>query len=189
MVGMYILGNAWLAIGLYHAGVMCALKFGRGGPKRCTKGMDKVGRLYLLTIVYAAGGVLLYVLWPYTNIDSKTASEQLRNYGLNQQTWGYFFAYFCLVNPILEELFWRGYLGEDTRRPVMNDLFFAGYHALVLAAFADLIWIVPVIAACVLAGWLWRMLRMMSNELLIPVITHLAADVSIVIAVSYRVFQ
>ncbi len=100
----------------------------------------------------------------------------------------WFALYFCCVNGPVEELFWRGYLGQDSRRPTLRDAAFGGYHALVLLAFAGVIWAVPVFVGCLFAGWLWRMMRAATGGLALPVVTHLIADAGIVAAVHLRVF-
>jgi len=43
-------------------------------------------------------------------------------------------------------------------------------------------------AACAFGAWLWRMLRQVSGSLMIPVLAHIAADISIVTAVYLRLF-
>ena len=53
--------------------------------------------------------------------------------GLSSSTsWLLFIAYFSLVNPFIEEYFWRGVLGSNTKKFYIGDLVYAGYHALVL---------------------------------------------------------
>jgi membrane protease YdiL (CAAX protease family) len=142
---------------------------------------------YLTAIVFAAGGVIFYLVWPCIDPEG-TIAGRLGGYGLNRAIWPYFAVYFCVVNSLVEELFWRGLLGESTKIIRPNDLFFAGYHALVLAAFTDPIWIAPVFGACVFAGWLWRLLRTTTGGLAVPIVTHLAADIGIVVAVHFRLY-
>ena len=39
--------------------------------------------------------------------------------------------YYATVHPVLEEIFWRGYLSRAHRSPVVTDVAFAGYHVVV----------------------------------------------------------
>lgn len=185
-IGMYALRSAWLAIGLYHAGALAVVLSNRSKSRSpiFSKGP---AALYLTIAIFAAGGFIFYLLWPYIASGS-VISDKLHDYGINKTIWLYFAVYFCVVNSITEEFFWRGYLGDDRKGPVLNDFLFAGYHALVLLAFASPVWTLPVIAACAFAGWLWRTLRRIRGGLAVPILTHLAADVSIVAAVHFRLF-
>jgi len=187
LIGMYGSGSAWAAIGGYHVGMLVAMVLGK-----CCREKDETRRhvsplVWLSAIVFAAGGLVFYFIWPYVIPTGQTLAR-LQAFGITREIWPYFAVYFCVVNSAIEEFFWRGYLRDDTRSLRANDLFFAGYHALVLLAFASPVWAVPVFAACAFAGWLWRRLRACTGGLALPVVTHLLADVSIVLAVHFRVF-
>lgn len=188
-LGMYGAYSAWTALGLYHAGMLVALAMQGQGRVGIGKSQLKLHWLLLVTVVFAMGGVLLYVLWPLLGRDGSMLADRLAVFGVTRTTWPLLAVYFCLVNSTLEEFFWRGRLGSDTRHITRNDVFFAGYHAFVMMAFANPIWALPVFVACAFGGWLWRRLRSLSGGLLLPVLTHIAADISIVVAVHLRAFQ
>jgi membrane protease YdiL (CAAX protease family) len=188
LVGMYYFGSAWMAIGLYHAGMIAAMLTCRSDKHIADQKRKASPLLYLTPLVFAAGGLIFYLIWPYFDPNG-AVSGRLHEYGINRSMWPYFAVYFCVVNSFVEELFWRGLLGNTSVKLHPNDLYFAGYHALVLAAFTDLVWSLPVFVACAFAGWLWRMLRSATGGLFIPIITHLVADVGIVIAVHARLFR
>ena len=57
-----------------------------------------------------------------------------------------------------------------------NDFLFAGYHLLVLVLFLEWIWILPALGVLLAAGWFWRQLRRRQGGLLLPVVSHMAAD-------------
>jgi membrane protease YdiL (CAAX protease family) len=138
-------------------------------------------------LVFAAGGAVLYAVWPLVAPETEI-STKLAALGVTKTSWTWFAVYFCAANPLIEEFLWRGLLGSDDTRVHPNDLLFAGYHGLVVAAFVSPIWALPVIAVCVFAGWLWRMLRVQSGGLLLPILTHIVADVSIAAAVYFRLY-
>lgn len=187
-VGLYGLGSAWLAIFAYHAGMLLVVLLGRsarGGHG--VKGGVR-GWWYASVVVYALGGIALYVLWPFILPAGSNVALRLGSLGVTRQIWPYFAVYFCCANSLIEELFWRGHLRDDSRRVTVNDFAFAGYHALVLVAFTGLIWAVPVFLACAFAAWLWRMMRASTGSLVMPLITHFVADLGIVAAVHLRLF-
>ena len=89
----------------------------------------------------------------------------------------------CSRELVLEEMFLRGYHGQASTWPVWSDLWFAGYHLLILERFLHGYWLPP--ALCVLTGiaWFWRWLARRCDGMLINYASHVAADVGIVAAV------
>jgi len=187
-VGVYCLHSAWIALISYHAAMLAVVILGRGsGMGSVTK--RRLWSCWILTVaLYTAGGIALYAIWPCVWPEGGFVRARLADLGVNRQNWPYFALYFCCLNSLIEELFWRGYLGQDSRRPTLRDAAFAGYHSLVLLAFTRALWAIPVFAGCVFAAWLWRMMRAATGSLVLPVITHLAVDLAIVTAVHLRVF-
>lgn len=188
-VGLFGFRSAWAALGIYHAGMLAFFMYSRHHGANLSTRPVRLTLLLPATLIFAVGGVLLYVLWPYLGKDGDTIPSRLMEYGINHANWPFFAVYFVVVNSILEELFWRGSLGTDVTRPTANDFFFGGYHVLVLLAFAYPVWALPVFAATAFAGWLWRMLKRLDGSLTIPLVTHVVADVSIVVAVYMRAFS
>jgi hypothetical protein len=62
-------------------------------------------------------------------------------------------------------------------------VFFGGYHVLVLAYFIPWSWGLLVAALLVLVAWVWRTVATRLGGLLIPALTHLAADASVILSV------
>jgi hypothetical protein len=144
-------------------------------------------RYYLLIVTAllgAAGGLLLYLLWPWLGIPSDL-SRYLQSNGLSLEAWPYFIAYFVLINPWLEEFFWRGCLGSDSKLPVLNDLFFAGYHLMVLAGKVDFIWLIAVFIVLSLAAWFWRQANRWNHGLTSSIVSHFAADLTLILVIYY----
>jgi hypothetical protein len=83
--------------------------------------------------------------------------------------------------PWITEWYWRGVLGSESRLPVASDVAFAGYHAVVLVAFIPGYWAVLTAATLTGAAWLWRQLAARAGGLLVPVATHLLADLSVIV--------
>jgi len=185
LVGLYVLKNAWIAIGLYHLGITVFLVAGGKGslPKRVCTGwnsiMAAVGIVIPVIIIPA-----IFIFWQYMRLENLHLSTALANFGLGGTSWLFFMIYFSTVQPFLEELYWRGYLENDCKYFSWTDLAFAGYHILVLAWFIKLPWLV--IAFIVLAGaaYIWRYTASRLEGLIVPLLSHIVADVSI-IAVTY----
>jgi len=184
VLGLHVFHNAWVAFGFYH-GAILAIVMAHGKPG-CWRELF-IGwewRLGSGSIAFGlGGGVLLFLLAPYADINSSNIEPILERLGLQGNLWLLFVIYHSLVNPWFEELFWRGFLVSDKKHPVLNDILFAGYHALVLVLFLDLVWIGLAMVILTLAGWLWRQIRRQRKGLLLPVVSHMSADTSIMAVV------
>ncbi|MGG1663539.1 CPBP family intramembrane glutamic endopeptidase [Brevibacillus sp. NRS-1366] len=95
-------------------------------------------------------------------------------------------AILMLVNPILEEVYWRGYMHQKLsgkHKPgaviLMTALFYSLYHFLsVVPLFAwpyNVLMVVPVF----LAGVIWGYMRQQQHSLVGSIISHILADVGI----------
>jgi len=141
-VGLVALRNAWVAILSYHLCMVIILFFARTKiPFTQIHARSNYKILIVVSILGGAGGLLLYLFWPLLAIP-KDISIYLQNIGLTSSIWPYFLVYFILVNPWLEEYYWRGYLGSNSQNITLNDLLFSGYHIIVLAGKIDIIWLV-----------------------------------------------
>ena len=189
LAGVYMFNNAFLAIGLYHAGMLLVMLIWKNQRPEYNVNTKLLKWVYMTFAVFAAGGVILYFSWPYFNPNSSMITDKLYILGINKQNWTAFSIYFCVVNAIIEEFFWRGYLGVESLRVNKNDMFFGGYHAFVLLAFTKPIWILPAFVVCAIGGWLWRIMHKISGGLTYPILTHVIADFSIVLAVYYRIYR
>jgi hypothetical protein len=175
--GLYWLHNAWVAVLLYHLGMVAMLS----GEKQWSHGRSLfAGYAHWHVPVTAFGGIgagaLLYLLWPLTGKMAGSFGAHLASFGLTPALWPLFFGYFILVNPWLEELYWRGYLGDSSLRPTWNDLFFAGYHLLVLAIFVSRPWLLLTLCALVAVAWIWRQLARQQHGLCASMLSHAFAD-------------
>lgn len=184
LVGLYIFSSAWLSMLLYHAGM--ALVLWVSGSWRLGKQPAKLTEWLALLLVVAgsaAAGLVILTLWPVIKLVELSLSAELVALGLTGTVWTIFIFYYFTVNPILEELFWRGLLGQKTLRPTLTDVWFAGYHMLVLVQFARLPWVVASFLTLVAAAWFWQQLAHRSGGLTFPILSHAAADAGIIGAV------
>jgi hypothetical protein len=183
LLGLYALGNAWVAVLGYHVGIAVVLTLARAWPSARSLLRGFCARsVLLLAPVFLLAGPAIYLAWPLAHLESVELGSALSDLGLDSSAL-VFFAWYSVANPWIEELYWRGFLGSDRAAPVLADVLFGGYHVLVLWLLVD--WPFAVAAGVVLAatGWLWRMLVRRCGGLLVPALTHLVADAAIVAAI------
>jgi membrane protease YdiL (CAAX protease family) len=186
-IGCHVFRNAWFALVGYHLGIIAVL--GSGRQFQAVKLQPGAQGLSLLAALLGlSAGLLLLLLWPLLEI-SPGIKASLITLGLDAKMWPFFIAYFAFANPFLEEIYWRGYLGNPSPRLVPDDLWFALYHLLVTAAYAN--FMIQMLALCglVFAAWMWRQLVNRSGSLLASIISHMLADFSILSAVYLRMMR
>ncbi|MDX2472595.1 MAG: CPBP family glutamic-type intramembrane protease [Candidatus Krumholzibacteria bacterium] len=182
LIGLHLLGSAWISFLIYHGLVLVAVWRETGLRRDLLRGWHKLVGLGAIGFG-VGGGVLIYTLAPYAGINADLINPAIGKLGLAGTGWLLFVIYHTLVNPWFEEILWRGKLGHDGLKPVWGDVLFAGYHVLVLMLFLEWLWILLAFVVLVAAGWFWRQLRRRHEGLLLPVISHLAADGSIMAVV------
>lgn len=186
-VGLYIFKSAWTAILAYHIGIVLVLLFQRPTNlwTKIKSGWDFKEGMILTLACSLAGGVLLLFL-PAMQPDNSSLSSSLSALGLTEDTWILFVVYFSIIHPILEEIIWRGYICDNSKSkyPSLLDFTFAGYHILVLVWFVTIPWIAISFAVLAMASWIWQTTSTRNNGLLIPIVSHIAADLSVILAVT-----
>jgi uncharacterized protein len=183
-LGLFVAHSAWAALIGYHLLMAAFLTFSGAWPEQLRKfrSAGSLRWIVLAIVIGVSGGIGLYWLWPVFGIIPSLGKELLP-LGLNPVSWPFFILYFSLVNPWLEEIFWRGWLGSESRSPKPADLFFAGFHLLVLATYVP--WPSMLFALLVLSGvgWFWRQVTRREQSLLPSSLSHLDADAAILIVI------
>ena len=183
LIGVHLLKSGWAAILLYHAGMLALLPLlgGLRPLRACARGWS-ARAFVLLVIPCLSSGPALFVLVPYVapSLDLGAALDSL---GLRGGSWLVFMAYYAIVNPWLEEGYWRGVLASSSPSITASDVFFGGYHVLVLVYFIAWWWGLLVAALLMGVAWVWRKVATRCGGVLIPALTHLAADASVILAV------
>ncbi len=192
--GLYAFSSAWLAIGLYHAGIVAAWIW------RVRQGETTTRRRALmtarwLTVVLGLGtmaGTLLAVAALLPVVLGEAATETSRHLaaalvrsGLEGTGWWAFVLYFVTVHPVLEEIAWRDFLLEKRKGWHLSDAEFALYHLPVLWFLfpGEVLLLGLAFASLNLAGWAWRQMAWRAGGLRLAVVTHLGADAGIMGAV------
>jgi membrane protease YdiL (CAAX protease family) len=186
-IGFLVLHNVWVAVLSYHLGMIAVILL--SGTRISLKSLFQRTNNKILPVLAAiglCGGMLLYVLWPFLSIPDNIG-YYLQNRGLTDQVWPFFITYLIIVNPFLEEFYWRGFLSNPSKGIIVNDFFFSGYHILVLGSNVAPVWSAVVFAVLTGAAWFWRQTNRISSNLLPSLACHLAADASILLVIYYMI--
>lgn len=185
-LGLFVSRTAWSALLSFHLAILISLLIAKPKiPVKILLTSHHIKWILISVLLCGSSGITLYLLWNKLGITGGL-SAHVEAIGLNQFTWIPFIAYFTLANPLLEEYFWRGYLGSSTRNFYASDFFYAGFHGLVLMNHVQGSMVVYSLALLILAGWFWRQIARADDGLLAPVLGHMAADFTILLAVFLR---
>jgi hypothetical protein len=182
-LGLFVAHSAWVAWLGYQLAMLAILSFDRQWHHAPTL----VGRQLFwwsaaAAMLTACAGVGVYVLAPLFNV-SGTIAARSTAVGLSGGAWLPFIVAVALTNPWLEEVYWRGYLGSGSPGLTPADVWFGGYHVLLVVGFLSPWWFVPVLVVLSAVSWGWRQITRISGGLAVSAMSHLAADVSILLAV------
>ena len=186
-LGLFWFHNGWITLLGFHLGILISLLLAK--PDLSIKLLFKSNNIrwvILSILLCGSSGVSLYFLWNSFGMRSDLP-VQLGSYGLTRATWPLFITYFVLVNPFVEEYFWRGHLGSPTKNVFPSDFAYAGFHGLVLMGKTHTSTIIYSLIVLILAGWFWRQIARDDQGLLAAVLGHMAADFTILMAVYWRV--
>jgi hypothetical protein len=183
-LGIIILHSAWGALISFHIGLLPALIPNRRLIYRSMSLPVLRPVLWPVAISGLIAGPGLWLLWICFGVPVEFQLK-VASLGLVSANWPFFIAYFTLVNPWLEEAYWRCVLTSSKRYPVWIDFLFAGYHLIILSMFVGLTWMAFAFAVLSAAGWFWRRVSHYTQSLLPAVFAHTLADLSI-LCVLYR---
>ncbi|MHB1461093.1 MAG: CPBP family intramembrane glutamic endopeptidase [Armatimonadota bacterium] len=185
MVGLLVFRSAWLAVLCYQVlallvVLVCRTSVGVLKPRSWA--------LWGVALLFGFTGVVLALIAP-SILDDGLLAHRLLSVGLNGGNYIWFAVWFSLINPVLEELLWRGILLRRGMRPCAMDALFGGYHAVVIYSLLSWPWAVAAFAGCSMAGWLWRIMCLKSEGLVLPMLAHFLADASIMAAVWWLCYR
>jgi hypothetical protein len=185
--GLFFFRNAWLTLIGFHAAILLALAVIRPSLPIRVLFKSKTPKWILFSVLFCStSGIGLYFLWDVFGV-ARDLPSQLQSIGLNSSTWAGFVAYFSIVNPFIEEYFWRGVLGSNSTRLLIGDVVFAGYHALVLWGRVHPLSILFAVIILTSAGWVWRQISRLDDGLLAAVLGHMVADFSVLTIIHWMV--
>jgi hypothetical protein len=185
-IGIFWIQNALAALLSFHVAIILSLLFVRSQVPIKILFKSRDIRWVILNVLLCGGsGVSLYLFWSTFEVIGNL-SAHVESFGLTRTTWPIFIIYFVLVNPLIEEYFWRGYLGSPTRRLHPSDFLYSGFHGLILLGKMEIVAVFFSLIVLVLAGWFWRQIARADDGLLAPVLGHMAADFTILMAIYLR---
>ena len=185
-IGLFWVQNAITALLGFHIAILLSLFVGRSSVPLSLLFRSKDIRWVILSLLLCgSSGVSLYLFWSYFEMIADLPAH-IESLGLTSSTWPAFIAYFVVANPLLEEYFWRGFLGSATRRLYPSDVLYAGFHGLILLGKLQVGAILYSLIVLVLAGWFWRQIARADGGLLAPVLGHAAADFTLLMAIYLR---
>jgi len=182
-LGLFKFHSAWGALLGFHVVIIVSLLIARPNiPISILITSTNIKWIIVSILLCGSGGISLYFLWDKFKF-ANDLPAQVEALGLNSSNWLTFIAYFALVNPFIEEYFWRGYLGNPTKSLHLYDFIYSGFHGLILIGKVPTYSIIFGLSVLVFAGWLWRQIAREDHGLLAPVLGHMAADFSILFVV------
>ena len=185
-IGLFWVGNAWLTLLGFHFAILLSLFLAKSSfPIKNLFISSDLRWVALNILLCGSSGISLFFFWSYFGLVGDLPAH-FESYDLTRSTWPLFITYFVLANPLVEEYFWRGYLGSPTRGLYPSDFLYAGFHALILINKMHIVAIMYSLIVLVLAGWFWRQLARVNGGLLAPVLGHMVADFTILMAVYWR---
>jgi membrane protease YdiL (CAAX protease family) len=181
--GLFFFKSAWFTLIAFHVAIFLAILIMRPAVPFIILFKSKSFKWVLFSVLFCStSGIGLYFLWDVFGV-SQDLPAQLSSLGLDSTSWFPFIAYFSLVNPSVEEYFWRGVLGSATRKLHIGDVVFAVYHAMILWDRVNPFSTLFAVIILVSAGWLWRQMFQKDGGLLAPVLGHMVADFSILLTI------
>jgi membrane protease YdiL (CAAX protease family) len=187
-VGLFVIRTAWGSLLLFHAAILISLSIVKPNlPIKILFTGNSIKWSLISILLCGSSGISLYFFWERFGI-AADLSERVQAMGLiSPSTWMGFIAYFTVVNPLIEEFFWRGYLGSKTTNFYISDFLYSGFHGLILLNKVPPVMIFYSLVVLALAGWFWRQVARIDGGVLAPVLGHMAADFAILFAVYWNV--
>ena len=182
-IGLFLFHSAWGALVGFHVAIIISLLIARPNiPVTVLFKSTNLKWTLLSVLLCGSSGISLYFLWDTFRF-ANDLPAQVAALGLNSSNWLTFIAYFAIVNPFVEEYFWRGFFGNPTKSLYVYDFIYSGFHALILIGKVHSYSIIFGLSVLVFAGWLWRQIAREDHGLLAPVLGHMVADFTILMAV------
>jgi hypothetical protein len=189
VLGLFLFRNAWAALLTFHLAILISVLIAKSDiPIKILVTGRNLKWTLLTVILCGSTGITLSFFWDKFGIAPDLAVH-VEAMGLSRSGWILFIAYFIVVNPFIEEYFWRGFLGSKSTNFAASDFLYAGFHGLILINKVQVDMIVYSLAVLVLAGWFWRQIARIDGGLRAPLLGHMAADFSILTAVYLNLYK
>ncbi len=183
---MFVFESAWAVVVIYYCGVVACVSANRLGTllRSLVEGFSWTG-LGLSATAGVAVFVVTLVVWPYAVRDGFNLAVLFSSFGLKGFVLGGFVVGALIVNPVMEELLWRGVLDVKSKGPCGIDLAFGGFHVPVLWLAVKWPYVVAGFVGLCAASWGFRWARDRFGGLAVPWLAHLTGDLAIVLALGW----
>jgi membrane protease YdiL (CAAX protease family) len=194
VIGLHFFKNIWWTFFLYHG--CCALPAIIWKRNHWSKHLKRPTFRQAVTVILAAAlfGIYTYFTYRYLGpymFNKTRAMASLTYRGFTMAMLIPLSVYFLTVNPIIEELFWRGVVlnelcEKDTKMfslPVLwTNFFFAAWHVLVIRLFVApefmYIAVCTVMSVGIFLSWLYRR----TDSLILPALWHsIVFDMAVIV--------
>lgn len=192
MVGFALYGgrSAPLAFGLYHALCLVGWRTLRGDPTAARRSLPA----WVAAASALGAAAATWVLWTWAGsvvLDPPRLRAALESLGVGRAAFVWLFPYFLLVNPVLEELFWRDGVLPALRRAgwgaaraeAVSSLLFGLWHMLPVALLLrPWVAILSVVGIVVVGGGLARLREAGFRRRDLALMHAVAADAPLLLA-------
>ena len=181
--GLFLLKSAWGALIGFHLAILFSFFILRVNIPINPLFKSKHAKWIFASVIFCGlSGISLYFFWDWFGVYNNLP-EQVKSIGLSGSAWFPFILYFSIINPLMEEYFWRGFLGSDTKNLYIGDLIYAGYHAIILWGKTQPLSVLLAIVLLTAAGWFWRQIQREDKGALASILGHAAADFTILVCI------
>ncbi len=183
--GLLVLKNAWITLIGFHGVMLAALWFHRRewNVKILWRGGRFLWLPVILISVLALGYGLIQLAAAFPGY-GQHLRRMLSGIGLAGTGMAAFAVYVCLVNPVVEEAFWRGLFFEENKRPVLSDVAYGGFHFLLFMPFMFVHYALIAAVSLVVMGYIWRRMAYHQKGLATPLVWHALGDSAVILAVA-----
>jgi uncharacterized protein len=179
VVAAFLLFYSWLLAVPWLAGGVSRERF-KTTSKAVLLGLSS-GLLFLLSIYGGLNWLHIYLL------DIDQLRVLLFEWGFSARGEGWLVLILLVVNPILEEVYWRGFIYEKLRMEstakyaiLMTSAFYTLYHLLsVIPIFSGIFGIVAAVPVFI-AGIFWGCIREKTGSITAAIIGHVLSDAGII---------
>jgi len=138
--------------------------------------------------VFLAAIYLFFMIFSRQLIDTSAMTTALNRWNLDSGNLFVFLFMMIVGNSILEEIYWRGYIFSRLRKltgpgntVVLTALFYTSYHLITTVTLFSLVQGLLLSSAIFLVGVFWAYLRIKYEWIIPAVISHLLADLGLML--------
>ena len=142
----------------------------------------------LAGISLCAAVFLFFVLLQGRIMDLSAVQTLLLEWGIHPSDTLWFFSVMVVLNSVVEEIYWRGFIFSRLREHVnpgmtvfLSSIFYASYHGMTTGALFTPVYAVICTTAVFLGGTFWGYMRLRRNTVWYGVVTHLMVDFGIML--------